>query len=347
MPDNAGKLDKLSRLKSLRSGLKARSGPVAEEDELSLDTLFEGDKEESGLEQVPAPKKSASESPAPAVKKPEPAPAAKADEDAESLSAYFEALGIVPDGAKKPDATGTAPKPYAPPSSVYTKPDGKGVSDTGGRNVDVRDRWADPVREDDAYLSSFAGNAADPQSETPPLAVRPPVAKDAPTLAPDEPLATPVTEVAEVEERPADIDPTPEIEAETTAIPLEMPAPEEAREPPAPPDAGASDLDLPDDLLDDLPEDLKPDFDKTIDIEAFEREIAAADPVGKGAKTVAEAPDPAEPLTVTFDPDRAATLEQVSKQMGCSVDDVVVTAVDWYLDALLEEDGSQADSAGS
>jgi len=40
MADTAGNLDKLSRLKSLRSGLKARSGPVAEEDELSLDTLF-------------------------------------------------------------------------------------------------------------------------------------------------------------------------------------------------------------------------------------------------------------------------------------------------------------------
>jgi len=338
MADNAGKLDKLSRLKSLRSGLKAKGGPVAEEDALSIDTLFAGGvgsgEEDAAPARPPARKKPASETPAPPA-------TAKDDEEGESLSAYFEALGIVPGGAKKADATGTAPKPYAPPSSAYTKPDGKGVGDTRGRDVDIRDRWADPVREDESYLSSFAGTPPAPDGETPPPVDLPPVAEKAPPAPP----------VEEAQEPPADIAPPTKADdpkPEASATVPDVPGAEDGEKTTVAPDAEASELDLPDDLLDDLPEDLRPDFDKTIDIEAFEREIAMADPAHQdGGKAAAQEPASGEPLTVTFDPDRAATLEQVSKQMGCSIDDVVVTAVDWYLDALLEDDGSQADSAGS
>jgi len=44
-------------------------------------------------------------------------------------------------------------------------------------------------------------------------------------------------------------------------------------------------------------------------------------------------------ITVSFDKSRSTLLDHVSRQMNCSVEDVVVTALDWYLDALFGEDG--------
>lgn len=43
-------------------------------------------------------------------------------------------------------------------------------------------------------------------------------------------------------------------------------------------------------------------------------------------------------VTLTFDESRSTLLNHVSRQMDCTVDDVVVTALDWYLDALFGED---------
>jgi len=43
-------------------------------------------------------------------------------------------------------------------------------------------------------------------------------------------------------------------------------------------------------------------------------------------------------ISVSFDESRSTLLNHVSRQMGCSVEDVVVTALDWYLDALFGED---------
>lgn len=344
MADGADKLDKLSRLRSLKSGLRARGGAAEPEDALSLDAIIDGEKAPAAPVADPAPPP-APEKPAPAPESP--SPAAAQEDDAESLSAYFEALGIVPDAARKTGAMGSPPDAYVPPSGAYTNP-----VDTPraakGRDVDIRDRWADPVREDESYLSSFAGD--------------PPVHK--------EEEATP--EVAEEKTGPAFDAPVSGPEQQATgepgdppeAVPLAAPVPPEdpAEEPPVAADA-MPEIALPDDVRDDLPDSdpgdaAVPDFGQTVDIEAFERELAeaegprdappveAADPDPAGADPD---PDPGDVLHVTFDPGRAATLAQVSKQMGCSVDDVVVTAIDWYLDALLgdEEGQAEAENAGS
>lgn len=50
-------------------------------------------------------------------------------------------------------------------------------------------------------------------------------------------------------------------------------------------------------------------------------------------------------VTVTFDESRSTLLNHVSRQMDCAPEDVVVTALDWYLDALFGEEGDEAKSA--
>jgi len=342
MADTAGNLDKLSRLKSLKTGLQARNASADRGDEPSLDTLLQNGSA-SSAKPVPeaAPARPAPERPAAAKPAPE-----KEDGD-ESLSAYFEALGILPDGSRKSGATGTPPKPYAPPSDAYTKPAAP-KPDEKGRDVDMRDRWADPVREDGSYLSSFAGDPPAQPGETPVPA------EEAASVVPR--AAGPVLETVEDE---GEVSGSPEA-GSPVSDPSGFVQPEEAEEemPVAVEEASDFDLpddlpddlpvDLPDDLPDDTPEDTGADFDRSIDIEAFEREIAMADSARRAEIQQPETsdapeanPESGEPLSITFDPGRAAMLEQVSKQMGCSVDDVVVTAIDWYLDALL---GDEADA---
>ena len=51
-------------------------------------------------------------------------------------------------------------------------------------------------------------------------------------------------------------------------------------------------------------------------------------------------------VSVTFDESRSTLLSHVSRQMNCSVDDVVVTALDWYLDALFGEDDQKVEATG-
>lgn len=50
-------------------------------------------------------------------------------------------------------------------------------------------------------------------------------------------------------------------------------------------------------------------------------------------------------IAVTFDQSRTALLNHVSRQMDCSVEDVVVTALDWYLDALFGEEEGEAQAS--
>jgi|GEM_PF-3204436 len=338
--------EKLARLKALKSGLKAKSAPPVDEDSdlPSLDSMF-------GEEVASAP--------APAS---DPAPAAKAEaSDPESLSAYFEALGIVPDAAKGKDA------PAAPPVEKSSDP-APAPAAAKGREVDIRDRWADPVREDDRFLSSFAGSDTPVNDE--------PVAE----AVQDDPAPEPIPEAMVQEEPPSDTQDAPDMwpdfpaDVEAEAAPDEMPpAPDEE---PAPEEESVA--------SDDAPAEEFAGFGGDIDIDAFEREIAEAERAKAARMAVAEeaaapapdsgsaadlGPDPvAEPepepivppapnpvaemfdddsLSVTFDAGRAAMLNQVSAQMGCTVDDVVVTAIDWYLDALFGEDGEmQGASAG-
>ncbi len=298
------KLDKLARLKSLKSGLKASdNAKQVESAPLTLDAMLaeEGlvsEQAAATVEPTPAPEK-------PVLSKPEsPKTNASMEKDGESLSSYFEALGIVPDDAKVAGATGKAPDEYKSPSDEYAEP---APVKTPGREVDERDLWADPVRNDDTFLSSFAagGDAAKDVEE------------DIPSLDSiigsmgDEEIEPPVVEAPVIEAPVVE----PVIEAETVKA----------------------------DDIDDIP----------VDIEAFEAEIALKESEITEEEPVATIP-PAEktveaeqPLTITFDKSRATLLSHVSKQMGCSIDDVVVTAIDWYLDALFgEEDPDLAAGQG-
>lgn len=270
--DDQGKLSKLARLKSLKSGLKA-SEKVSEDDsaDLSLDAVL-GEEEPAPAPKVTpvvdAPKAKAVDAPTPK----------SGEKDGESLSSYFEALGIVPDAAKVDGATGKAPTSYSAPSDIYTA---AASQKEPGREVDERDLWADPVRNDDTFLTSFtAAPAADVVSED-----------DARAL--DSIIGS--------------------FDDEDDAIPAVEPEAEIG--------------------------------DKAVDIEAFEAEIALKDSEIEEAEqsavadaTEAEAVTADQPLTITFDESRATLLTHVSKQMSCSIDDVVVTAIDWYLDALFGED---------
>lgn len=332
MADGAGKLDRLARLKTLRSGMKAKAVTSADDaDTLDLDILFDGEEEGAGTPP---------EQPVPVVETPAPPAAETEDSDPESLSAYFEALGIVPDSSKIA-AVKTPPPPVAPSASALplepaaeTDP----APESKGRDVDIRDRWADPVREDDRFLSSFAGE---------------------PAPAGNDPEAESLDSIVD------SFDAAEEDEADPAAI-----------DTPGEPDPSVDDileLDLPDDTADQEADDDAPDFDgdesdlpefgTDIDIDAFEREIALAEEKKAAAAPAADisadiealddtAPEPEPmaddggdaPLSITFDAGRAATLAQVSAQMGCSIDDIVVTAIDWYLDALFGEDGQMPEA---
>ena len=91
-----------------------------------------------------------------------------------------------------------------------------------------------------------------------------------------------------------------------------------------------------------------PDFSsKEIEAELLAREFedeASSELPAEEPETVANAKpttnddDADGRIRVSFDESRSTLLNHVSRQMGCSVDDVVVTALDWYLDALFGED---------
>ena len=293
MADGADRLAKLARLKSLKSGLKAKETVSAEDDgTVSLDAVLgSATAEETSSAppvEAPAARESAPEASAPEPKKPE--------ADSESLSAYFEALGIVPDSAKFANLSGAAPKPSEAPAPPVPEP----KADTG-REVDARDRWVDPVREDDTFLASFAG--------------------DGPAGDEGDEADTSLDSILD----------SFDDETETT-VPDGVEAP--ASEP-------VSKTDLPEE---------SGGFGKPVDIEAFEKEIGLHSAGPSGDDVAADDPSAdAEgdtPLTITFDESRATLLEHVSKQMNCTIDDVVVTAIDWYLDALFGEDEPAMD-AGS
>ena len=91
-----------------------------------------------------------------------------------------------------------------------------------------------------------------------------------------------------------------------------------------------------------------PDFsDSEIEAELLEREFENETLTELPSLEQESAPDIAAPvvdenpegrISISFDESRSTLLNHVSRQMGCSVDDVVVTALDWYLDALFGED---------
>jgi len=344
MADGADKLAKLSRLKNLKSGLKARTvAPEDDGDTLLLDTLFE-DEAESAPQAAVAGAKGAGRAPEPEAAKPE---AQKEESDPESLSAYFEALGIVPDSSKIAGTAAKAPTsadPGVDAVAAQAKAEPKPApAATEGRDVDIRDRWADPVREDDTFLASFAGesdaqgygdtesldsligsfdeDAADESSAPKPKAAES-VRSDPAPVAPEP------TEAENTVEAPVDTVPEPVFEHAPEDAPKDAPAEGvEAREEPE-------------------------EFGTDIDIEAFEKEIALAEEA-KAEDASASVDEPAQddpapaveddssaPLSITFDEERAKLLTHVSKQMGCSVDDVVVTALDWYLDALFGDENA-------
>lgn len=366
MADGASKLDKLARLKNLKSGLKAQTeSSGGGTDDLSLGDIW-GDGEDSGAKE-PAPASGIVSKPVPVSEPARPSGNAmppkssgSGEQDSESLSAYFEALGIVPDGAKLAGATGIPPKPYVSPSDTYTNsPEEK------GRDVDIRDRWPDPVREDDTFLTSFAGAAKPQEAEE----VEESKADEADKTDEaeeevislesiigsfdddEEETGAAVTETVSaasdkdetVEERVVEDDLVEEIAAAPLAEPPQEPSIESL-------EASLAELEIEAEPV---------SFGQAIDIEAFEKEIGVAgampglpetgpEPVTSdaddadataSADAVADADAGSEqPLSITFDETRATLLAHVSKQMNCSIDDVVVTAIDWYLDALFGED---------
>lgn len=87
----------------------------------------------------------------------------------------------------------------------------------------------------------------------------------------------------------------------------------------------------------------QPDFTQSeIDSETLENEFAhEAEQVFGGPAAPAAAPEneTGGRVSLTFDDERSTLLNHVSRQMNCSIDDIVVTALDWYLDALFGEDG--------
>ncbi len=330
MADGAGKLDKLARLKNLKSGFKAKTDSSGEDGEdLSLDDVLG----ESGS-QPAKPLAAAAGSPT------------KADQDGESLSAYFEALGIVPDEAKLAGTTGMPAKAAPLPSAdEAVKPEQE-----KGREVDARDRWADPVREDDAFLSSFAGNATTEASR-----------EDDEELTLDSIIGSFDEDEDGAEDASGDVraeaESTPVLEKETVSEPVLTEEPK--TEGLTPDELSVANL-LAEEMALELPPSPAPEpvvdpvadllgdeeaFGKPIDIEAFEKEIGVSatdpdtpEPAAPPASEADADKDADVPLSITFDETRATLLSHVSKQMNCSIDDVVVTAVDWYLDALFGED---------
>ncbi len=277
--DTSSRLSKLARLKNLKSGLNASES---------------------------TPKADATP------------PPVTAEKDSESLSAYFEALGIVPDGGQ----------PAAPESKLA-----KSAPKAEGREVGASDIWQDPVRNDDAYITSFQGDAGAGGDTDEDLSLDSIIGDFA-----GEEEAPSAPETADVPPA-ADADAEPQLEA-LPDFDAEMAQAAEDTDPAAEPVAGAAPT----------------EFDMPVDIEAFEAETAPASidlpepeitdadipPLDASEEPVAAAPvkenGTAKPLTITFDEGRATLLHHVSKQMSCSIDDVVVTAIDWYLDALFGED---------
>jgi len=103
-----------------------------------------------------------------------------------------------------------------------------------------------------------------------------------------------------------------------------------------------------DDPIDSIKEAQQPDFStEDIDAEALKREFedeAALESsvedfeADENVTDSVAAEDADGRITISFDESRSTLLNHVSRQMSCSVDDVVVTALDWYLDALFGED---------
>ena len=303
---SSGKLEKLAKLKRMKSGLKTASA-ASDSPEDALDALLGDipDDAASAPESRPAPvmnaapKKQSARVPEPE----EPVAEAEDDADPESLSAYFEALGFTPKEELNPKtaakAAQPAPKPAPKPEPV--KP---------ARELDEGDLWQDPVRSD-AMLEKMAqaasGAAPEPEPET-----AAPVAEDDDQAALDALL------------RDLDTD------ALTSAVEAE---PETAE-----PEEAATDepeiFEMPE------PEDLDAMLSKAESDSAAPEEPAAAPKSG-----VSTEEDDGR-LSIVFDESRAKLLDHVSRQMNCSIDDVVVTAVDWYLDALFGEDGDMMQGNG-
>jgi len=100
----------------------------------------------------------------------------------------------------------------------------------------------------------------------------------------------------------------------------------------------------PESAEDDLPDFAANEVDAEMLKREFEGEVASEQPADDH---IVDEPNPSSPvasedsesrISVSFDESRSTLLNHVSRQMGCSVEDVVVTALDWYLDALFGED---------
>lgn len=218
-----------------------------------------------------------------------------------------------------------------------------------------------PSPDDERFESIFGGAAAELDEPLDPVAET--AEDELDTAIPadllDEPEEDTVPEAEEAEDEPVD---TPEPESVETSE-------EEAEADSTDNSAGfsAEDLGIDDDTLGALDELATlagvdravdeaveeqpiPDFAaREIDPELLEAEFSkdtGTDPV------LVDDPAESEPLaasvatqdedgsvTVTFDESRSTLLNHVSRQMNCDVEDVVVTALDWYLDALFGEDG--------
>ena len=80
-----------------------------------------------------------------------------------------------------------------------------------------------------------------------------------------------------------------------------------------------------------------PDFSASeIDTELLEQEFAHEAQAETAVAGTEELTDGR--VSLTFDDARSTLLNHVSRQMNCSIEDVVVTALDWYLDALFGEE---------
>lgn len=106
-------------------------------------------------------------------------------------------------------------------------------------------------------------------------------------------------------------------------------------------------------LSDEIPADISgvvPDFaaqevDELVlasELEAEQSSEAAPETLVSPDVDAPEAPFSAEndagEVAVTFDLHRANSLKEFSRDMNCSIEDIVVTALDWYLDALFNEE---------
>ncbi len=336
----SSRLSKLARLKNLKSGMSANAG------------------------------ESKAVAPEPVVEQPKPKPTEQDVKDSETLSAYFEALGIVPDGGQ----------PSPPKAKI--DPAEKPKPEQAGRDVEAGDLWYDPVRNDDAYIASFQGKADDDNEDDLSLdSIIGDFAGEEDEAVELESVIDDATAIA-MPEAESDTDTETNTDTDLTAAPendTHTGDDSEIKIEPMPdfePEAADEPFTLPDMQDGETTEEPIEEFDMPIDIEAFEAQAAAT---GSQANTTeTQLPEPEleidfpemestpdqtppvaevtntdgatdQPLTITFDEGRATLLQHVSKQMNCSIDDVVVTAIDWYLDALFGEDdpdlASEADAS--